>query len=157
MHDGKSTRNPVTNLRFRNDRSQTLLCNRRRNNMLWRRGSDLLSRAPEILRFVGSGSGIIRTGFVNDGDAQAFAVCLLLPRHIDMHSIEFAIAVGVKFRLDPQIVSNPVVIECRYNLCFAILKDRFCRLLGLRRGMDDRSNVKNYYSPNWTAPLFGRS
>ena len=101
MHDRKAAGNPVANLRFRNCRAQALLFNRVGYHMLRRLGTKLLPWTPEILRVVGSRARIVRTRFVDDWHFQPFRIGLFLTGHIDVHPIELAVTVGIKFRFHP--------------------------------------------------------
>ncbi len=69
--------------------------------MLWRFRSDLLFRIPHVFWVVGAHAGVVRTRLVNDRNLELLGIRLGRASDRDVHTILFAIPIGVEFRFDP--------------------------------------------------------
>ena len=100
----------------------------------WRRFVQFVFRIPKKLIPPGN-SAVVRAGLVDNRDFQTLGVGLPLSSHVDMHSIWCTVPVGIKFGLDPQVLSYPLrlIFERINDLSFAIFED--CSgILSMNRG-----------------------
>ena len=107
MDDGKAPRHPFAQLRTGNDRLGFAIRNGLGVRSLGRRRTQLMLRIPKII-VATRDPGEIRTCLVDHRDFEPFRFGLALPRDIDVHAVELAIAVRIEFGLDPQFVPNPL-------------------------------------------------
>lgn len=102
-----------------------ILCGKvRRDSSRRRRLVDALARIPKVSPVVGSRSRKIGTRFVDHRQLEPFGLGLLGACYCDVHTIEPAICVRIELGLNPQVVSNPIllVFEAIDNLRFTIFE-----------------------------------
>ncbi len=84
----------------------------------------VLAWIPHVARIIRACPRLVRAGFVNDWNLEPLCVGLLLTCYGNMHTVQFAIAVGIEFCLYPKIVLNPVLFESINYLSFTIFEPR---------------------------------
>ena len=91
--------------------------------------TDLMTGIPGIFLVIGPGTGEVRARFVDHRDLESFRLRLALSRDIDMHAVQFSIAIGIEGRFDPQIVLDPLlrILEFFDHLGLAIDEQRLRR------------------------------
>ena len=134
MDHSETTRHPVHDVRHGDQWTSNPSLDRRRNGSLFGRFPNFILRVPKKLPIIRPRASKIGARYVNGSDFESLGLGLFLSAYRDMHPIELAVSVGIKFCLDPQILTNPLrwILKRLDDLCLAVLKTRDCfiRLVG---------------------------
>ena len=135
VHHNVATRQPGTNMPFRNDRAHPPSLNFRRVCVWFRLFAQLLPHIPKIGRIVSGRSGKVRTGIVNNRQLQTLSFGFGRTGYVNVHPVRTSVAIAVEFGFHPQIFPDPAVriFKSFNNLRFPVFKPglRFLFLLGL--------------------------
>ena len=108
VDDREAARDPGADVRLRDDRLGRDVADVGREGVAGRGIiADLLPQVPEVVPVGACDAGVIGAGLVDDGDPEPLAVGLGLARDVDVDAVGPAVAVGVEFGLDPQVVADP--------------------------------------------------